>query len=476
LQPNLRLYVCLVTEIEPDKKPEKFIRMNNEHNFTHTDMKKSVLFLLFVLLGLVQTQAQEEGAKLAKKAAKDLVSYNIDPAGNKAKLQEAKQKIDEAMKLADAQAIGTAWITQGNVYSTLAQQAVSMRVVNASAPLPTDNYALTAYQGFKKGYTLSEKKYDKKDAIAGIKEVENNITIFGYDAYERKDYKSSYEAFAATLESIEVLKAAGETSMYAKPKDMQNQLFLTGLTAQLAGNNDVAMPIYEKLVATGDSIDASVYQGLYQMKLAKGQEKEALEVLTAGRKAYPDDTALLFDEINAYLKQGKMDELITNLKKAIEKESGNVDLYVTLGNVYDNLYQKASTEKNTAKATEYEALARKTYEEALTKDPKNANAVYSIGAIAFNKAALLTQEMNTLSTDVKNMSKVDKLGDQVKALFVEALPYFKKAEGLDPNNENTLIALREIFARQDELDLASEFSKRLKVVQEKGKNPTSYFK
>lgn len=74
------------------------------------------------------------------------------------------------------------------------------------------------------------------------------------------------------------------------------------------------------------------------------------------------------------------------------------------------------------------------------------------------------------------MSKVDKLGDQVKALFNEALPWFKKAEGLDPNNENTLIALREIFARQDELELASEFSKRLKVVQEKGKNPTSYFK
>lgn len=441
-------------------------------------MKKTVLFLFCAFFSLAQIHAQDEGSKLAKKAAKDLVAYNIDPAGNKAKLTEARQKIDDAMKMADAQALGTAWITQGNIYSTLAQQAVAQRVVNATAPLPTENLALTAFQGFKKGFQLSEKKYDKKDALTGIKEVENNLNIFAYDAYERKDYKSSYEGFSAILEGIELLKANGEESGFGKPENVETQTFLAGLTAQLSGNNDAAMPLYEKVMAGGKA-DAAVYQGLYQMKMAKGQEAEALKILTEGRQKHKDDTGLLFEEINAYLKQGKLDLLINNLNEAISKEPKNIDLYVTLGNVYDNLYQKASTEKDAAKATEYEALALKTYNKALEIDPMNASAVYAIGAISFNKAALLTQEMNTISNEAPtpaNLSKIDKIGVEVKKLFNEALPHFKKAEALDPNYENTLIALKEIYARLDDFEMATEFSKRLKVVQEKGKNTTSYFK
>lgn len=301
-------------------------------------MKKSFLFLLFALFALVQVNAQDEGAKLAKKAAKNLVKYNIDQVGNKGDLQEAKQAIDEAMKLADVQASASAWKTQGEVYATLAQQAVSMRVINPSAPLPTENQPLIAYKAFKKAFTLSEKKYDKKDALTGVKEVENNMNIFGYDAYERKDYASSYEAFSATLESAEFLKANGEKSMYGEKKSGQTQIFLAGLTALLAGNTDAAMPLYEKLYNEADTVDSNVYEGLYQMKLAKGQEKEALEVLAKGRQKYPEDAGLLFAQINAYLKQGKLDELIGGLNEAISKEPDNVDLYVTLGNVYDNLY------------------------------------------------------------------------------------------------------------------------------------------
>jgi tetratricopeptide (TPR) repeat protein len=441
-------------------------------------MKKSVLVLFVALVSLLQVNAQDEGTKLAKKAAKDLVGYNIDPAGNKAKLNEAKEKIDQAMKLADAQASATAWLTQGNIYSTLAQQATAMRMVNATAPLPTDNPALTAYKAFKKCYEMADKKYDKKDALTGIKDVEANVNIFGYDAYERKDFAGSYAAFAATVEGAELLKAGGEKSVYETPEAMQSQLFLTGLTAQLAGNTDAAMPIYEKLYAAGTK-ESTVYQGLYAMKSAKGQEEEALKVLSEGRKKFPDDTALLFDEINAYLKQGKLDQLIGNLQEAIKKESKNVDLYVTLGNVYDNLQQKYTTDKDAVKAAEYEALAVKTYGQALELDPKNATAVYSIGAISFNKAALLTQQMNDIANGEPtsaNFAKIDKINAEVKVLFSTALPHFKKAEGLNPNDKNTLIALKEIFARLDDLDMASEFSKRYKVVEDGGQNPTSYFK
>jgi hypothetical protein len=60
-------------------------------------------------------------------------------------------------------------------------------------------------------------------------------------------------------------------------------------------------------------------------------------------------------------------------------------------------------------------------------------------------------------------------------LFKTALPYFKIAEKLNPNDTNTLIALKEIFARDNDFEKSGEFKKRLETVQGGGKNESSYF-
>ena len=60
-------------------------------------------------------------------------------------------------------------------------------------------------------------------------------------------------------------------------------------------------------------------------------------------------------------------------------------------------------------------------------------------------------------------------------LFEQALPYFQKAESLDANDLNTLIALNEIYPhKEDELSL--EFKTRLDLVRGGGKNADSHFK
>jgi hypothetical protein len=61
------------------------------------------------------------------------------------------------------------------------------------------------------------------------------------------------------------------------------------------------------------------------------------------------------------------------------------------------------------------------------------------------------------------------------SLFDQALPYFQKAESLDPNDTNTLIALNEIYARKED-ELSLEFKKRLDTVRSGGKNASSHFK
>ncbi len=436
--------------------------------------------MLFAFAGFVfitiAAQAQDDGPKLAKQAGKALTTYNIDPKTNAAKLDEAKQKIDDALKTPEAQAIASAWITKGDIYNTILQKDMGMRVIDPKAPLSGDNDALVAFDAYKKGYeNPTAKKYEKGDAVKGISEVHGHLINIGVAKYEAGEFDKAFQSFDASVKAHEILKANSQKSVMDDPEQYENMIYTTGLAAQQAKRNTEAMNYYNELYAKGNA-KAAVYDGLYNIKLATGDEAGAQKILTEGRTKYPEDTGLLFHEINTYLKKGKLDELTGSLKKAIEKEPNNIGLYVTLGNVYDNLYQTMSKEKNTEKANEYFDEAKKYYGQAIEKDPKNVDAVYSLGALYYNKAANKTQEMNALPEDYSTagLKKLQVMRDEVMALFDQALPYFQKAESLDANDLNTLIALNEIYARKED-ELSLEFKKRLDTVREGGKNASSYF-
>ncbi|MFK8164460.1 MAG: hypothetical protein AB8H12_18590, partial [Lewinella sp.] len=58
----------------------------------------------------------------------------------------------------------------------------------------------------------------------------------------------------------------------------------------------------------------------------------------------------------------------------------------------------------------------------------------------------------------------------------KALPYFQKAEMTDPNDLNTLIALKEMAARSDQYEVSNEFKARIETIQRGGKVEKSYYK
>ena len=45
--------------------------------------------------------------------------------------------------------------------------------------------------------------------------------------------------------------------------------------------------------------------------------------------------------------------------------------------------------------------------------------------------------------------------------FGEALPYFKKAEEIKADDRNTIIALKEIYARQGKFDMVETYTAKL---------------
>jgi tetratricopeptide (TPR) repeat protein len=448
--------------------------------FFSINMKKTLVALAALLCSISIANAQEEGAKLAKSAGKALTSYNIDPTNNGDKLAEAKSKIDEAFKFEDAKASATACITRGDIYATILVKDETQSMLTKKMAYSGDNDALVAFEAYKMALAIPDvKKYQKGDALKGIAAVQASMINIGVAKFDKAEYDKAYDAFNAALLSHEILTADGKKSALDDKGKVANQVYITALAAGLANKNEEALKLYESIYkADKDTTKAEIYSGMYRAKLALKDTVGAEAYLKAGRKARPEDASLLFDEINTFLAKGKLDELTGSLKAAIAKEPKNVSLYVTLGNVYDNLYQRELTAKNEAKSKEYFELATKYYAEASELDPKNATAVYSTGALYYNKAALLTQELNAMPEDFSNagMKKYNALKDQINALFDQALPFFKKAENLDPNDTNTLIALSEIFARKEELELMKEFKSRLETIRGGGKLSAPYFK
>ena len=132
---------------------------------------------------------------------------------------------------------------------------------------------------------------------------------------------------------------------------------------------------------------------------------------------------------------------------------------------------QAAADKNFSEALNY-------YQQALSKDENYTDAIYSIGALYYNKAAVYTQELSVLADDYskEGLKKYDALKEKVNGEFDKALPYFQKAEKVDANDMNTLIALKEIYARKNDLELSNEFKTRIERVQSGEMNATSYFK
>ena len=155
--------------------------------------------------------------------------------------------------------------------------------------------------------------------------------------------------------------------------------YYTGLAALNAQDMTNAKPIFMALKDAG-YMKSAVYEALYKLEV-ENDRAAGLAILEEGREKFPDDVSLLFNEINHYLADGRLNELTGKLEAAIEKEPENVSLYTTLGSIYDNLYQKGLEEGKTEEAQANFDNAYKTYNKALEKDPGFFDAIYSLSLI-----------------------------------------------------------------------------------------------
>lgn len=448
-------------------------------------MKKLLFALLLTAVASSGIFAQE-GDKGMKDANRAFNTYKLEPNNNRAKLGEAVAAIELAAADPITAAQGKTWQLRGDIFNEIATQQINARqfasqglnIGTDPSTLPkVDHPGLEAAKSYTKALEMAVKKFESKDALKGMQTLQNNLQNLGIYQYEDQDFKSAFRSFAACLEMHDRLVANSEKSMFDEREKYEDQLYYVGLAGVAAGLNAEAKPYFLKLYEM-KADKAAIYEALYTIEAAATSPEAAYKYIEEGRKRYPNEVSLLFAEINHYLRIGKLDALLEELKTAIQMEPDNVSLYTTMGSVYDNLYQNEVTAGNKEKAEEYAASALDYFNQALAKDPDNVDALYSIGALFYNKAAAMTQELAKLADDYSKAGteKYNAKQAEMIAQFDLALPYFQKSEMINPNDRNTLIALKEIFAKKNDLETSNEFKARLEKLDAGEKNETSYFK
>ncbi len=427
-------------------------------------MKKSLFILMVALVSAPSMWAQPE--KDLKNASKALSKYFLDPVNNADVLQESLDLLNSAFKSEDIKKLGSSWITRGKIYNEVANSEFQMKTLSADYEIKQSDAPKLAYEAFNKANGMAEKKSEKKDVLEGMQEAESHLNNFAIFAYQSQDYATAFSNFQSCLKAYDEIKSMGATSRLDEVENGYNdQLFFAAVSGYYGGMKAESKPLFQKLFDMGSS-EAVVYDALYNISKEEG-DADAVKYLEAGREKFPDDTSLLFTEINHYLTEGKLEVLIDKLKVAIEKEPDNVSVYTTLGSVYDQLQAQALADNDSEKATMYFDSAFDYYNQALAKDETNFEAIYSMGALYYNKAATYVDKLNEFAADFskEGMKKYDDTKVEMDELFKQALPYFEKAEGVNGEDLNTIIALKEIHARLNDLEKSNMYKEKFDALQ-----------
>ena len=332
-----------------------------------------------------------------------------------------------------------------------------------------------AAEAFEKALGIAVKKYEKKDALEGLNEAGRKLNQIGNYQINAEDYVGAYKTLSKVLTVNNALAEKGGEAVI-QAEEIGNQKFVVAYCASAAGDAEAAGGLFKELYDAG-SEEPTVYAQYGSYLLTSGDEEAGVKVLEEGKVKFPGkNTEILFALINYHIGKGNFEILEGILKDAIKAEPTNPSVRSALGNVYMNLYtDEYSANGETEVATGYFDKSMDYFNQAIEIEPKQFDAIYSIGSLYFNKAVEMIKVANELGLDKESVIKYNKLVAESNSLMETALPYFQKAEGINPNDNNTLIALTEIYARMNDFEKSKEFKQRLENVKN-GETNEAYFK
>jgi tetratricopeptide (TPR) repeat protein len=393
-------------------------------------MKKLSILILFLAAGFVQAQ---------KTTVVSAFTYR-----NRGQLDKAKEAIDEATANDDTKNMAKTWFYRGNIYLDL------YLTDNPKYKGLDTNALIVSYDAYMKAQQLDEKK-EFTDQIKGPMYIcGEQFYNKGVKFYNKKLYNEAMSCFEKTI-GINNSFGVVDTNSY----------YNAALAAELSkdpNNVKKAKDYYKKLVDVKFR-QPSVYSSLSKMFMNEKDTVKALNVIKKGRSVLGNNLELLISETNIYLASGKTREAQDNLKLAVEKDPKNPNLYFAIGSNYDQMANDPKTKpEDVLNAI---AEAEKAYSKALELKPDYFDVVYNMGALFFNQGVKIVEDANKITDN----ALYAKEKERAEVAFKKALPFLEKAEQLMPNDKNTLISLKQLYARVNNKDRYNAIDAKLKTIK-----------
>ena len=406
-------------------------------------MKGKYVILASALLISVATFAQKDQIKSAEKALK-----GGDAQGALTILKDAENLVVNAKDVEQAQY----YFVTGNAYLDLANKKVE----------ESKNLSLAA-EAYKKlievEKTSGKLKYSTQAAasITDIKGKLINSAIADSKANKNAEgAKKLYDAYLLDKKDTINLYYAASTAVNAQDFDLALPMYEelkkinfsgkgTSYTAvnKASGNEDgvntanetdlaVKLGTHEKPKTEPiPSKRGEIYKNLALILVQKGRTEDAKKAVADARKTNPDDSSLILTEANLYLETKDYETYKKLVGEALQKEPNNADLVFNLGVLSGNA-------KNIADAEKY-------YLKAIEINPNYTNAYLNLAALKLEAEKPIIDEMNKLGTSDKDTKRYNVLKAQRENVFRGVIPYLKKANELDPKNEDVSKTLLGVY-------------------------------
>lgn len=416
-------------------------------------MKKTIFSL--ALLATTSLFAQKSEVKDAQDAIE-----NNDYSSAIAYLKTAAQNKSEL----NSKWLSKFYLAQGKAHSMKAFSG------NSNDMLADIDTAVNAYEEVMK---LGR---DVEDATMAVEELKQNIVNSAIN-----DQKQGENSMAAD-KLYKVYKMNEEDTMY---------LYYAASSAVNAQNYDTALDYYNRLmdlgykgvrtnyiatdIETGENVtfnskeerDFSVKSDQYtnpkdevtesvRGEIAKNisliyiqQEKteEALEAIEEAKKESPNDIAIIQAEADLHYRLGNLEKYSDLMKLAVEQDPKNANLHYNLGVSAEQLGDIKT--------------AQKYYKQAIELDPEMENAYINMATTTLSKEREIVEEMNSLGTSAADNKKYQKLNEEKKQYYKDALPYLKKAIEINPQNVGAMKTLMNIYYQLGDDDKAEEIKSRI---------------
>lgn len=262
------------------------------------------------------------------------------------------------------------------------------------------------------------------------------------NAVNSRDYVTALKYYQTLLDlgytgEVEEFVATDKVSGEVKPFDSKNM-------------RDIAVRTGEYIkpeIRKTESKKGEILRNMTLIYIEEGDTEKATALMKAARAESPNDIYLIRADADMSYKLGDVARYNKLMNEIVASDPENPEIYFNLGVGSGEI-------GDTKKAIEY-------YEKALKLKPDYEGALINIAVLKLSGEDKLVEEMNSLGNSAADNKKYDELKKERQAIYSETVPYLEKAHKLNPNNQEVIRTLMNIYGQLGNDDKYNEMKAKL---------------